>query len=95
MILKHDDPFYRTKTDEERAKNPHSIQSIRLNKREVTIVQSVGKLIEEDKTSSIIKWLMLFGADALHNSLLGTYTEKLFKKRKQNRRLGILIQDDE
>ena len=87
-------PFRAKILDEER-KEPHGIQSLRLNKQDVTILKQCGKLLEEEKTSSTIKKLMYLGASALHEGLQGRICQTLFKKREQNKRLGILIEQFE
>lgn len=86
---------FRAKTLDQDRKVPHGIQSLRLNKSELAMIHTCSILLEEEKTSSTIKKLMILGAYALHEGLQGEICQVLFKKRKQNKRLGILLENFE
>jgi len=86
---------FRASTLEDERDNKHKIQSIRFNESELELLKQCGKLLEEEKLSSTAKQLMNLGAAALHEGLSGKICQALFKKRRQNKRLGILLESFE
>ena len=93
MAIKHSKPFERRRLDEEREKDKHFIISIRYNENERQAIEEAGRILEEEKFGSTFKQLAKLGLHVLHESLEGRVVRQVFKNRKDNRRLGILIDD--
>lgn len=86
---------FRSYTLQDDKKPKHKIQSLRMSESEYELFELCGKLLEEEKLSTTIKTLAKLGAYALQEGLSGQICQSLFKKRRQNKRLGILLESFE
>jgi len=85
------EPFTRTKTDEEKAKEKSVVMTIRLNQEELAMLKEVKKAIEQPKDSTAIKTVFYIGCfDVLHDKKTNYILSTLFKNKKNNKRNGII-----
>lgn len=90
-MIQHQKPFYRLRTDEERAKDKSTVYTLRLNNREKEEVKECMKLLRQPKRGTAIKQLMRLGIQSvLHDektrALLGIVTNN----DRRNEKLGIV-----
>ena len=86
------EPFTRTKTEEEKAKEKSIVLTVRLNKEELEMLREVQKAIEQPKDSTAIKTLFYIGAfDVLHDKKTNFIISTLFKNKRNNYRTGAYV----
>lgn len=86
-LLIHDDPFYRTKLEEE-VKN-RDIFTVRFNKEERKELNAFKKFIEQPKDSTALKTAAKIGMLVLHDKKIEQIISILFINRRNNERNGI------
>ena len=93
MTLKHNTPFYNTKTEEEKAKDKSIVLTVRLNKEELQLLKDVKAAIEQPKDSTAIKTLFYIGCyDVLHDKKVNYILSTLFKNKRNNQRTGAFVE---
>ena len=90
--LQYEDPFYRTKTDEETKKDKDIRMTVRLNPEEQAMLKEVKAALDQPKDSTAVKTMFYLAyynviRDAQTKYLIST----LFKNKKNNYRTGALV----
>lgn len=92
--LQYEDPFYRKKTDEEKAQEKSVVMTIRLNKDEQEMLKEVKQAINQPKDSTAVKTMFYL---AYYNVIQDAQTryliQTLFKNKKNNERTGAYVDD--
>ena len=91
--LIQDKPFYRTRTDEEKAKDKSVVMTIRLNAEELAMLQEVKVALNQPKDSTAIKTMFYL---AYYNVIQDAQTryliQTLFKNKRNNERTGAFVE---
>lgn len=90
MALIHENSFTRTRTDEERQDDKTVVISLRLNKEEITRFEDAGRLLQQERPSSIVKQLAELGLLSLQHEETRAAMRLVFKNTSRNHRLGIM-----
>lgn len=90
MTLGYNDPFYRTRTDEEKKKDKGQTLGVWFNTEELKALNELAEYLQQEKPSTLIKQLMYIGiAELKGNEKMKQFRDILFKNVKNNTRLGI------
>lgn len=89
MTLEYDQPFYRTRTDEERAEDKGKVFTIRLNAEELRNLKTAQNILQQEKDSTAVKQLAMFGLYVLHDRSTSHILGVLNDNIRKNKRLGI------
>lgn len=83
-------PFYRIKTDEEKAKEQTKVYTVRLNKKERADVAECMRLLRQVKRSTAMKQLMKLGIQSvLHDQKTRALLGIVGNNDRRNETLGI------
>lgn len=89
-------PFYRRKTDEERAKQDTRVYTIRLNKQERAEIAECMRLLRQVKRSTAMKQLMKLGIqNVLHDQKTRALLGIVGNNDRRNENLGIVNPEPE
>ena len=90
MSIEHEDSFYRTRTEEERAKDKGQTLGVWFNIQELEELNEFAEFLQQEKPSTLIKQLMFIGMSNLKgDKKIIQIRDTLFKNVKNNKRLGI------
>ena len=91
--IQYDQPFYRKKLDEDKAKEKGARLTIRLNDRELEMLQEVKQAIEQPKDSTAIKTMFYLAYySVIHDQKTRYLLETLFKNKRNNERTGAYVE---
>ena len=94
MVLKHDEPFYRSRTDEERAKDKSKVFTIRFNVEELRQLEEAGRLLRQEQLGTLVKQLAEIGRRrVLHDPSVAYLIDEIFNNERRNQRRGVGIVD--
>ena len=82
-------PFTSTRFEEERAKDTGKIFTIRLNKEELENLRFSQNILQQEKQSTAIKQLAMFGIYVLQERSNRYLLEVLNNNIRKNKRIGI------
>lgn len=81
--------FYSTRTEEERNKDKGKVFTIRLNAEELDNLKQAQNILQQEKDSTAVKQLAMFGLYVLHDRS-NAYILKVLKDNiRKNKRIGI------
>lgn len=94
MPLQHEEPFYRSRTDEERARDKSKVFTIRFNRDELRQLEEAGRLLRQEQLSTLVKQLAEIGRRrVLHDPSVAYLIDEVFNNERRNHRRGITIPD--
>ncbi len=82
--------FTSTRLEEERAKDKFEVISLKLNKEERKLLNTVKQMIQQSKDGTALKQCMKIASKVLLTSWTGAYTEVLLNNKRKNQRIGIV-----
>ena len=82
-------PFQPYKDEEERAKDKGKVFAIRLNEEELLNLKAAQNILQQEKESTTIKQLVMFGLYVLHDRSTSYILKVLGDNLRKNKRLGI------
>ena len=82
-------PFYSTRLEEERAKDKGKVFTIRLNEEELKNLKLAQNILQQEKGSTTVKQLAMFGLYVLHDRSTAYILKVLGHNIRKNKRLGI------
>jgi hypothetical protein len=82
-------PFQRYKFDEEKDQEKGKVFTIRLNEEEQRNLRQAQNLLQQEKTSTALKQLALFGMYVLHDRSTAHILQVLNDNIRKNKRIGI------
>lgn len=86
-------PFTRTRLDEERAQDKSVVVAIRFNREELAALEEAGRLLQQEKPSTIIKQLVDLGMVGLQREETSVALRLASENMRRNWRLGIAMAD--
>lgn len=90
MTLQHDEAFYRTRTDEERAKDRGRSIGVWMNNDELQQLEDLAVWFHQPKESTTVKHCVELALAILKgDDQIATFREILFNNVRKNRRQGI------
>jgi len=81
--------FVPYKLEEEREKDKGKIFTIRLNEEELKNLRRAQKILQQEKESTTVKQLTMFGLYVLHDRSTAYILDVLDNNIRKNKRLGI------
>lgn len=84
-------PFTPYKLEEEREKETGKIFTIRLNEEEVKNLRKAQNILQQEKDSTTLKQLAMFGLYVLHDRSTAYILEVLGDNIRKNKRIGISL----
>ena len=88
MVLEKQ-PFVNYKLQEEKDKEKGKIFTIRLNEQELKNLRQAQRLLQQEKESTTVKQLTMFGLYVLHDRSTAYVLDVLSDNIRKNKRLGI------
>lgn len=82
-------PFIPYRLEEERDKDKSKVFTIRLNEEEITNLKEAQNILQQEKISTALKQLAMFGMYVLHDRSTAYILSVLNSNLKKNKRLGI------
>ena len=90
MKIEYNEPFYRTRTDEERAGDKRETFNVSMNPDDMHLLKACMKHIQQDQKSKALKQIFKIGAtNVLADPKMLLHRDILFKNIKNNQRRGI------
>ena len=83
------EPFVPYRLEEERPKEAGKIFTIRLNEEELKNLKDAQKILQQEKQSTTVKQLTMFGLYVLHERSTAYILKVLGDNIRKNKRLGI------
>lgn len=94
MVLEHEDPFTRTRLDEERAQDKSRVFTIRFNVEELRQLEEAGRLLRQEQLGTLVKQLTEIGRRrVLHDPSVAYLIDEVFNNERRNTRRGVGIVD--
>lgn len=82
-------PFVPKRLEEERATDTSQVVAIRFNKKELAELESVGRLLSQEKLSTTVKHLIDLGVLCLHDQKTVLALDIQRNNHRRNQRIGI------
>lgn len=82
-------PFTPYRLEEERAQDKGKVFTIRLNAEELTNLKAAQNILQQEKDSTTLKQLAMFGLYVLHDRSTAYILQVLNDNIRKNKRLGI------
>lgn len=90
--LQYEDPFYRKRLDEDKAKDKGTIMTVRLNAEELAMLKEVKEVLQQPKDSTAIKTMFYLAYFNVIQDKKTTYLiSTLFKNKRNNERSGAYV----
>lgn len=83
-------PFRRTRLDEDRAQDKSRILRVRLTQEEAKVFEEAARIIGQEKASTALKQLAELGSAVLQGHEKKVFADILFNNARRNYRLGIV-----
>lgn len=81
--------FETTRTEEERQEDKGKVLSVRLNDEELMRLEEDARLLQQEKPATALKQLAEIGHNVIHDPLMRSVLDAVFKNKRRNERLGI------
>jgi len=82
-------PFVNYKLQEEKDKEKGKIFTIRLNEEELKNLRTAQRILQQEKESTTVKQLAMFGMYVLHDRSTAYILDVLNNNIRKNKRIGI------
>ena len=82
-------PFASYREEEEREKDKGKVFTIRLNEKELKNLRQAQNILQQEKESTTVKQLVMFGLYVLHDRSTAYILKVLEDNLRKNKRLGI------
>ena len=82
-------PFNSYRDEEEREKDKGKVFTIRLNEKELKNLRQAQNILQQEKESTTVKQLVMFGLYVLHDRSTAYILKVLEDNLRKNKRLGI------
>jgi hypothetical protein len=82
-------PFQSYKFEEERSEEKGKVFTIRLNAEELENLKQAQKILQQEKDSTALKQLAMYGLNVLHDRSTAYILSVLNDNLRKNKRLGI------
>lgn len=87
------EPFTPYRLEEEREKEKGKVFTIRLNEEELSALRKAQNILQQEKDSTTLKQLAMFGLYVLHDRSTAYILDVLGNNIRKNKRLGITLVD--
>lgn len=94
MALSHEEPFRRSRLDEERAGDKSRVFTVRFNVEELRQLEEAGRLLRQEQLGTLVKQLAEIGRRrVLQDPSVAYILDEVFNNERRNQRRGIAIAD--
>lgn len=91
MSLEYNDPFYSTRTEEQRAKDKRVTFTVSLNEEEQEKLEEVMNILQEEQKGKAFKQCFNIGLNVLREPKIKQIRDAVFKNVVNNGRKGIVV----